>query len=247
MLHEALFILWGELGDSDGLATLDDNAERALCLRSSAEGLKKLPAGRRRQVGQACLDLEKTRLTSLLREWLQVERQREEKFTVAAREEKMSVTLGRLTLRLQVDRVDTLADGGNAIIDYKSSVSKVGDWLGRRPPKPQLLLYGLAVAEQPVALSFAQVRARESKFVGLGENAFAAGVTTDVARAVKGKLMADDWQSLNSVWRAQLEQLAEDFLAGEAAVDPLSSSSCTWCGLQSLCRVGAGTAEEGAA
>ena len=98
-----------------------------------------------------------------------------------------------------------------------------------------------------MALSFAQVRPRESKFVGLGENAFAAGVTTDVVRAVKGKLMADDWDSLNSVWRAQLEQLAEDFLAGEAAVDPLASDSCTWCGLQSLCRVGAGIAEGGAA
>ena len=244
MLHEALFVLWGDLGDSAGLAVLDDSAEQALCLHSAAEGLMKLSAGRRRQVGQACLNLEKTRLTSLLREWLQVERQREEGFTVAAREEKMSVTLGRLTLRLQVDRVDTLAGGGNAIIDYKSSVSRVGDWLGRRPPKPQLLLYGLAVAEQPVALSFAQVRARESKFVGLGDNGFAPGVTTDVVRAVKGKLMADDWQSLNGVWRAQLEKLAEDFLAGEAAVDPLASNSCTWCGLQSLCRVGAGNQEE---
>ena len=247
ILHEALFVLWGRLGGSDGLAALDDSAEQAACLQSSAEGLEKLPSGRRRQVGQACLDLEKVRLTGLLREWLHVERQRQEGFTVAAREEKMGVTLGRLTLRLQVDRVDTLADGGNVIIDYKSSASKVGDWLGRRPPKPQLLLYGLAVAEQPVALSFAQVRARESKFVGLGENAFAPGITTDVAKAVKGKLMADDWDSLNAVWRAQLEKLAEDFLAGEAAVDPLASDSCTWCGLQSLCRVDAGTTEEGAA
>ena len=59
--------------------------------------------------------------------------------------------------------------------------------------------------------------------------------------------MADDWESLNGVWRVQLETLAEDFLAGEAAVDPLASNSCTWCGLQSLCRIGAGTEEEGAA
>ena len=34
-----------------------------------------------------------------------------------------------------------------------------------------------------------------------------------------------------------LQQLADDFLSGVAAVDPLNSSSCTYCGLQALCRV----------
>ena len=238
LLHEALYVLWGDLKSSSGLAGLSPDRELELCSLSAEAGLKKLSSARRRQVGGACLELEELRLASLLRDWLQVERTREEVFSVVAREEKMSVSLGRLTLQLQVDRIDELEDGGLAIIDYKSSLSKVGDWLGRRPPKPQLLLYGLAAAEQPAALSFAQVRARENKFVGLGENGFAPGVATDIGKAVKGKVDADDWQSLNNVWKGQLERLAEGFLAGEAAVDPLNSTSCTWCGLQLLCRVG---------
>ncbi|MEP1471700.1 MAG: PD-(D/E)XK nuclease family protein [Halieaceae bacterium] len=244
LLHEALFVLWGNLEDSSGLAALNSETEQALCSSSASAGLEKLSTARRRQVGVACLELEERRLAVLLHEWLGVERAREDAFNVVAREQEMTVSLGRLTLQLQVDRVDALADGGVAIVDYKSSVSKVGDWLGRRPAKPQLLLYGLAAAEQPAALSFAQVRARESKFVGLGETAFAPGIATDISKAVKGKVDADDWPSLNRVWQAQLEQLADDFLAGKAAVDPLANDSCSWCGLQSLCRVGADVQSE---
>ena len=47
-----------------------------------------------------------------------------------------------------------------------------------------------------------------------------------------------DWDSLNEGWRQNLERLAREFLAGDAAVDPLAPASCTWCGLQALCRIG---------
>ncbi len=46
-----------------------------------------------------------------------------------------------------------------------------------------------------------------------------------------------DWPTLNERWRETLERLATAFVAGEARVDPLAPSTCTWCGLQSLCRV----------
>jgi len=48
---------------------------------------------------------------------------------------------------------------------------------------------------------------------------------------------ADDWRSLNERWRENLERLAQAFVAGDAAVDPLAPGSCTWCGLQPLCRI----------
>ena len=67
----------------------------------------------------------------------------------------------------------------------------------------------------------------------------AAGISTDIPRAVKAQMDAQDWISLNARWRENLERLANGFIAGEAQVAPLSSSSCTWCGLQPLCRVDA--------
>ena len=48
---------------------------------------------------------------------------------------------------------------------------------------------------------------------------------------------AENWRALNELWRENLERLAQGFVDGVAGVDPLSPSSCTWCGLQPLCRV----------
>jgi hypothetical protein len=56
---------------------------------------------------------------------------------------------------------------------------------------------------------------------------------------VKAQMDAQDWVSLNARWRENLEALANGFITGEAQVDPLGSTTCTWCGLQPLCRVDA--------
>ncbi|MDH3994209.1 MAG: PD-(D/E)XK nuclease family protein, partial [Gammaproteobacteria bacterium] len=122
-------------------------------------------------------------------------------------------------------------------IDYKSGASKVQDWLGERPARPQLLLYGIAAPGSAAALAFAQVRPRDSRFVGLGHTEVAPGIHTDIPKIVKETMPADDWQSLNDCWRDNLERLAQEFVRGEAAVDPLGSASCAWCGLQPLCRI----------
>jgi ATP-dependent helicase/nuclease subunit B len=238
VLHEALYLFWGQVQGSAGLEALTPDDESVLCDAVAGTALEKLPEVRRRTVGAACLALEKQRLVSLLQEWLAVERERQGEFRVTAREEDHSVNFGPLTVRLQVDRIDTLADGGKVIIDYKSARSKIADWLGERPEKPQLLLYSLAAAETPVALAFAQVRSRDCRYVGLGDAPFAPGIATDITKAVRGRLPATDWHQLNTHWQQQLQELAEAFLAGRASVDPINANSCTWCGLQSLCRVG---------
>ena len=109
----------------------------------------------------------------------------------------------------------------------------------RGPAKPQLLLYSIAEPDRAAALAFGQVRPRDCRYVGLGETAAAPGISTDIARAAKSQLDTQDWASLNARWRENLERLASEFIAGEAQVDPLSLSSCTWCGLQPLCRIDA--------
>jgi ATP-dependent helicase/nuclease subunit B len=238
LLHEALFLFWGHVHDSAGLKALTPDNESILCGEVAGAALEEVSEARRRTVGAACLALEHQRLVSLLREWLAVERAREGEFRVTAREEAHSVNFGPLTVRLQVDRIDTLADGGKVIIDYKSARSNIADWLGERPEKPQLLLYSLAAAETPVALAFGQVRSRDCRYVGLGDAPFAPGIATDIIKAVRGRLSATDWDELNTHWQQQLQALADAFLAGQARVDPINSNSCTWCGLQSLCRVG---------
>jgi probable DNA repair protein len=238
LLHNALYALWGEIDDYAALQALDPLAEKQVIVRAVQSAIDAAPVTQRRRLGEAYWQLESRRLASLLHEWLEVERQRSI-FAVVQREQDVTLELAHLKIRLRVDRVDQLPDGSRVIIDYKSGKSKVQDWLGERPAKPQLLLYSIAEPGRAAALAFAQVRPRDCRYVGLGEVEAATGISTDIPRAVKAQMDAQDWISLNARWRENLERLANGFIAGEAQVAPLSSSSCTWCGLQPLCRVDA--------
>lgn len=238
LLHDALYALWGEIDDHAALQALNPVTENQTIVRAVQSAIDAFPATQRRRLGESYWQLESKRLASLLHEWLGVERQRST-FVVVQREQDVTLELAHLKIRLRVDRVDQLPDGSRVIIDYKSGKSNVHDWLGERPAKPQLLLYSIAEPDGAAALAFAQVRPRACRYIGLGAVEAAAGISTDIPRAVKTAMDAQDWISLNARWRENLERLANEFVAGDAQVDPLSTSSCTWCGLQSLCRIDA--------
>lgn len=234
ILHDALYALWGTLENSATLQAADDMAIAAAVGSATDAALDAVPESLRQLVGMHCLDLERARLRRLLQEWLQLERDREP-FTVVAREAPVSFQLGELELNLRVDRVDELADGSRVVIDYKSGRNSLAHWLGERPSQPQLPLYGLAA--EVSALAFAEVRPRQSRFLGLGRVAGFSGIQDDIAKGVKRYSASEDWDSLVTEWRQHLSRLAQDFIAGEAAVDPLATA-CNFCGLDALCRVG---------
>jgi len=236
LLHAALFALWGEICDSTALSGLSIVQQEQTISRAVDAAMSSIPDYGRRKLGAAYCELERQRLTSLLTEWLTVERQRSA-FSVVQREQEITLQLAQLHFKLRVDRVDQLPDGSRVIIDYKSGPCTVQDWLGDRPPRPQLLLYGYAEPDTAAALAFAQVQPRNCRYVGLGRIAPASGISTDIARAAKSWMKTSDWPTLNQRWRETLERLATAYVAGEAQVDPLTPSTCTWCGLQSLCRV----------
>ena len=243
LLHSALYILWGELGDSGALAALQPEAQERLVSEAVGRALEALP-GRRRGALRGFIELERQRLQDLIGQWLAVERNRVEAFAVYRREEGVQLSLDRLEISLRVDRIDQLPDGSLVVIDYKSGQGSVSDWLGERPAKPQLLLYGIAAPVPPAAIAFARVRPRACAYVGLGRVEAAPGISTDIGKRVRSRSQASDWESLNGEWRSHLERLVREFLAGEASVDPLSPLSCTWCNLQPLCRVGRASGEE---
>jgi len=236
LLHAALFALWGEIFDSNALISLSDIQQEQTIGRAVEAAISSVPYDRRRQLGRAYWQLERQRLASLLTEWLAVERQRSA-FSVVQREQDISLELAQLHINLRVDRIDQLPDGSRMIIDYKSGTCTVQDWLGDRPARPQLLLYGCAEPDAAAALAFAQVQPRNCRYVGLGRIAPASGITTDIPRVAKSRMNAQDWPTLNERWRETLERLAAAFVAGGAQVDPLTPTTCTWCGLQPLCRV----------
>jgi ATP-dependent helicase/nuclease subunit B len=237
LMHDALYHLWGALGDSSFLTAMSPSEVDVIVENAVTSAIEALSPVKRGGMGPAYFELEAKRLQRLLHEWLAVERQRTA-FRVLAREESISLQLGQLSIALRADRIDELPDGARFIIDYKSGISSAQDWLGERPAKPQLLLYGLATSETVAGLAFAQLRARDCKFTGAGQTDVAPGVQSDIQKLVKEKMPVKDWEDLAAQWQDNLQRLASEFMSGDAEVDPLHATSCTYCGLQPLCRVG---------
>jgi ATP-dependent helicase/nuclease subunit B len=238
LLHEALHALWGELRDSNALTGLTAAGEETIVAFAARAAIATIPAPQQRRTGAAYWRLEQQRLVAVLHEWLIVERQRGA-FSVAEREQDIAFELAGLQLQLRADRVDELPDGTRMIVDYKTGNCAVQDWLGERPALPQLPLYSLASSQTVSSLAFAKVSPRNCRFIGLGKVAAAPGINTDIARAVKSRMAVQDWPELTEHWHSTLTRLAQEFIAGDAQIDPLTPASCAACGMQSLCRVGA--------
>jgi RecB family exonuclease len=173
-------------------------------------------------------ELERMRLARLAREWLDVEKTRGE-FEISALEEKRTIALAGLELSGRIDRMDRLASGGHALIDYKTgSMVSPKAWDPPRPDEPQLPLYALSAREDIAAVVFARLRPGGMKYIGFSR----AGETLPNVK------QARDWNGLFALWRKEIEALGAAFAAGDARVDPKNDlATCRLCQLQTLCRV----------
>jgi RecB family exonuclease len=199
---------------------------------------EKMPAGVRAWMPPKYLELEETRLIDLIAEWLEYEAARLP-FTVAATEVPASPTIASLALDLRLDRIDRLNDGSLLVIDYKSGCVSPKSWELPRPDDVQLPLYasfGLDQGAELGGLVFAKVHAAKVEFAGRVGDAKATLLPelSGTSGLAKNRLTAEDLIG----WREYIEQMARDFLAGRAEVDPRKyPETCERCGLQTLCRI----------
>jgi ATP-dependent helicase/nuclease subunit B len=178
---------------------------------------------------RAYLDAEEERIASLIDEWLDYE-ERRAPFTFEAGEMQRPATVGELKLQLRVDRIDGVR-GGRVIIDYKTGVVKKDAWEGTRPDEPQLLLYARQV-EELQGLLLGRVRAGEVKFIGRVKDSNAVlPAEGNLSKPPLSARMLQDWQEI-------LLDLGQQFLKGEAQVDPKQyPKTCAFCPLPGLCRI----------
>ncbi len=241
MLHSVLHAIWG--GPPKGLQSLADLLtlpDRKAFVEGHVQTVlrDKMPHGVHDRMPPRYLDIEGLRLTRLVTEWLDYEAKRLP-FSVAETEARRSISVAGLNLSLRLDRIDRLNDDSLLVVDYKSGDVSPKSWDLPRPDDVQLPLYaGFAIGseEKLGGLVFAKVRAGNQEFAGSVENAAATLFPTlkGTSSLMRSRLTS---ARLND-WRHHIEQLARDFLAGRATVDPRKyPETCEHCGLQSLCRV----------
>ncbi len=237
-IHEALQAFWQGMQSHAALvATEQSSLEQAVQL-ALLPALASLARRYPTVLTPKLQALEMQRLTVLLLDWLDVERQRGP-FTVVATERELLWSLPRLQLRLRLDRIDRHADGSTIIIDYKTGKSTTTRWDDERPAAPQLLLYQLAADAEgnrpaTTGLLYARISVEEPCYDGIARD---DSVFTGLGFAQQKSVTLPDWESLKQHWQRVIGMLADEFLQGYAAVQPARRDSCTYCHLKSLCRI----------
>jgi RecB family exonuclease len=191
--------------------------------------------------------LEALRVAARLREWFKVDEARPD-FEVVGTEVATEAEAGTLPLKLRIDRIDATEDG-LLVLDYKTGPCDVRDWAPGALAEPQLPLYA-TVTEGVSGAAYARVNAQQSRLLGISADAeryrgaaLRMGSASDLtegdpaAPADGSDTDRPDWNGLLAAWRVRLRDLAEAFIAGRAAVQPLARSSCDFCHLHALCRI----------
>ena len=240
IVHAMMAAFWLDVRSHAALVALDDAALVSRIDKAAETARDSLRAERWRLMPAVVAEAEVARIAQIARDWIDKFERPRPPFTVARVEEKAEATLAGLTFRLKLDRVDTLADGRAAIIDYKTgAVDNPRSWFAMRPRSPQLGVYALALRSQVpplelAAVAYARLKAGDIAVLGvtsereLWQSLIDAGTLRDPS----------GWDEIQSWWERRLPELAAEFRDGVASVTPRDAPGCCRaCNLQPLCRI----------
>ena len=118
--------------------------------------------------------------------------------------------IGNVACACRLDRLEELADGTLALIDYKSGARRTkSPWLDERLASTQLPLYALDVGSRLAALLTIELGSEPIAYRGAARQ---PSLVADSLRAIPD---AESWAAMVERWRAQIRGLVEDYVAGD--------------------------------
>ncbi len=202
--HRALELLFRADAPS---AVANSGADR---LEAAAVAALEEIFGRTRRGLAALFRLEHERLVALLESFREAEARRAP-FAIAALERRETITIGGHTLRVRIDRVDRLADGRLAVLDYKTGAAHAGDWLRERLRDVQVPLYAVHLGSGVAAAVLVVLDPAGTAYHGLWPDGAFPG---------RPRSLAASWPEQLATWRTQLEALAAEHAAGDCRIFP---------------------------
>lgn len=170
-------------------------------------------------------------MQSIMLQWLLHEKERPF-FEIAHLEHKQTLSVYDININMVIDRIDRLAAGKLAIIDYKTGQCSMQNWFGSKIKDPQMPIYALNYSNVAV-IAFAKINQYNSAFNGVAtDEHFIAG--TKVKLASEFENIAE----LTSYWHTEIYKIVADYKEGLVAANPDNIKlSCGNCQYASICRI----------
>jgi RecB family exonuclease len=224
LAHLALAAFWRRVRDRRALLALDPPTLAATIEDAVLEAMQASTIGPQRWASLPAVlaPAERERLCGLLGAWLERAERGRPDFVVSEIESPIALELEGFRINARLDRVDVLADGSVAIVDYKTGTTAAfGRWFDPRPLAPQLAVYLLArraanPQERIGALAYAQLAPDALEWVGIAADAERFPPLRTVADAT-GDAIAD-WPAAEAAWRAAITALAAETAAAAAGL-----------------------------
>lgn len=234
IVHNALERIWKQLKTHQALLSQNDE-ELTQRVRTTIQTLLHSPCYRRLTANQR--QLEQRVLTRLLIAWLNHEKNRDP-FYINSTEEKVTLQIANLTLNVRIDRIDTLEDGSNIVIDYKTgSQQRVMDWFGKNDVlAPQLPLYAAFLNKNISGIAYAEVKANKMAFKGVATHGKLLSGLKPIKK-INCYPAPGSWQVTLEFWQQAVKNLVATIQSGHAAVKPANAQVCQYCDLKLACRI----------
>ncbi|WP_460873700.1 PD-(D/E)XK nuclease family protein [Paralcaligenes ginsengisoli] len=237
-LHRAIELVWHMIDSQAALQRLQASARlRELVEESVGQAADECLA----DYGRVLKGLEVERGIKVLHAWLELELARTP-FSVRDVEQTYNWSHGALELSLRLDRIDQLADGRLAIIDYKSGAARIdpkSSWMRPRPVDLQLPFYAAVLAHEDsrvAALILARLHAKQIEVKGLADGDYGF---EGLGGLGDWPAFSDySWERLMNEWRLAIESLAQEYAMGVAHNQIARPADLDYCDVLPFLRLG---------
>lgn len=229
LIHDVLGVLWSNWKSTEIVNSLskEDLSDRVRTVVTQV-ALQRATS-RADLLTPNFLKIEINRVTNLIVKLVELEIS-QRNFNVVSVEESYECIVGKLTLKLRLDRKDQMATGEFAVVDFKTGInSDPRSWFGERPSDPQLPLYAISDTSKPEGIMFMNCNTRKLSCEGLGVTNVAQNGIVDInnpiSKAMWAKNLPSCWSEMIEEWERVLTSIANEYSDGYAKISFASPES----------------------